>query len=46
MKLIAGLVLLWFLCGVIAAGLIQETRPATAADIGKGPISLVNVLRG
>ncbi len=46
MKLIAGLVLLWLLCGVIAAGLIQETRPATMADISMGPITLVNVLRG
>ena len=44
MKIILGLVVFWLLCGIIAAGLITEVRPATMADVKLGPIRLVQVL--
>ena len=46
MKIIAALVMVWLLCGIIAGGLVEQTRPATMADVKFGPISLFLALRG
>ncbi len=46
MKIILALVAIWLLCGIVAAGLIMETRPATMADVELGPITLAQVLFG
>jgi hypothetical protein len=46
MKAIGGLVLLWLICGMIAAYQIEATRSASWAEVLMGPISLVRVMRG
>jgi hypothetical protein len=45
MKIIIGFVMVWLLCGVVAASLVQDTRSATLADVKWGPITLLKLLR-
>ena len=46
MKVLLKLVAVWLFCGIVAAGLILEKRPATMADVELGPIRLFQVLLG
>ena len=44
MKIILGLAMFWLLCGMIAAGLMLEVRPATLRDVALGPVNLLRVV--
>ena len=45
MKLVLGFVVVWLLCGVVAASLIQDTRSASLTDVQWGPFSLIEAFR-
>ena len=46
MKVLLKLAALWIFCGIVAAALVMETRPATLADVEGGPITLAQALLG
>jgi hypothetical protein len=46
MKIILGLLAIWLLSGVIAAGLIAQVRPPTMSEIQLGPITLFRIIVG